>query len=387
MNVLHIISGGDTGGAKSHLITLLSQMNRDRGDTGLSVTLLCLMEGDFAREAREAGISVTVMEQRKRYDISVARRIAKYARENGFDLLHFHGARANFVALILRPFLKGLPFCTTVHSDYMLDFADSRYKQALYMPINKFALKRFKFILAMTESMKRLLASRGFREKRIHVVYNGIRTDIGRPVAAKGEYLARHGLAYNPEVLYIGIAARLQKVKGIDVFLQGVKEAADAIPNAVFLLAGDGTERDDCAAFIEDNNLSERLKMLGHETDIFSFFNVLGINCLTSYSEGFPSSLLEGGMMEKATISAACGGVPEMIEDGQSGILFPIGDAHAFAEGLKRLASDEALRIRLGKALRARVENEFSARHMAQRHVELYKLCIQDDKNQRRVQK
>ena len=385
MKVLHIISGGDTGGAKSHLITLLSQMNRDKADTGLSVTLLCLMEGDFAREAREAGIAVTVIEQTKRYDVFVARRIAKYARANGFDLLHFHGARANFVAVFIRLLLRRVPFCTTVHSDYMLDFADSRYKQALYMPINKFALKRFKFILAMTENMKQLLVSRGFREKRIHVVYNGIRTDGERAVVPKAEYLARHGLTYDPDKLYVGIAARLQKVKGIDVFLRGVKEAAEPLPNAVFLLAGDGTEREGCAAYIRDNDLGGRLTMLGHETDIFSFFNVLDINCLTSYSEGFPSSLLEGGMMEKATISAACGGVPEMIGDGQSGILFPIGDAHAFAEGLKRLAADEGLRTRLGKALRARVEREFSAKHMAKRHLALYEQCLNEYAKKRSV--
>jgi len=370
MNVLHIISGGDTGGAKTLMVTLLSQFNQD---PEMSVTLLCMMEGDFARTARAAGISVKIIEQNRRYDLSTAWKIAAYVRENSFDIINFHGARANVTAVFLRFLLRGRLFCTTVHSDYALDFIDSRYKRWVYTPLNRFALKRFKYLLAVTENMKKTLVSRGFKAERIHVIYNGIRTDIDRPVADQKTFLAQYGLKADRNALYIGIAARLQQVKGIDIFIRGCQAARDKLPNAVFLIAGEGTEKARYETLVTACGLDDCVKFLGHVTDIFSFYNAIDINCLTSRSEGFPSSLLEGGLMRKPTISAACGGVPEMIEDGRSGLLFPIGNADAFADALCRLANDSALRETLGANLRANVIEKFSATQMAETHRQLYR--------------
>ena len=371
MNILHIISGGDTGGAKTHVITMLSQMNKEHHD-GLSVTLLCLMDGAFVQEAREAGISVRVIEQRKRYDLSVAWRIARYVKENGFELLHFHGARANFVAIFLRRLLPGRVFCTTVHSDYLLDFVDSRYKQALYMPINKFALKRFRHILSVTESMKQTLVERGFNASRIDVIYNGVNAEAERFTVSKTDFLTRYQLSCAVGTVYIGIAARMQHVKGIDVFLNACKIAAEKLPNALFLIAGSGGEQATYEQFVAENGLTGRVIFLGHVPDIYSFYKALDVNCLASRSETFPFALLEGGLMAKATISAACGGVPEMIEHERTGLLFPTEDAEAMAEAMCRLAEDEELRKTLGMAFFSDVQEKFSAARMVETHLEMY---------------
>jgi len=371
MNILHIISGGDSGGAKTSLVTLLSQLNKTR-DEDFSVTLLCLMEGSFADAARAADISVKILAQKKRYDLSVVRRIARYVRENHFDLLHFHGARANFVAFFLRFALPGMPMCTTVHSDYKLDFADSRYKQALYMPISKFALKRFKRILAVTEAMKKTLVSRGFKAERIDVVYNGIDADMDINAVPKAEFLSRYKLKDEPDCIRFGIAARLQHVKGIDIFLNACLLASKKLPDARFLIAGTGDELAMHEGFVRDNGLADRVTFLGQVQDIFSFYNAIDVNCLSSRSETFTYALLEGGLLAKPTISAACGGVPEMIEHGRTGLLFPIGDAEAMADDMCRLATDEAERTRLGQSFQQDVTQKFSAKSMADLHKTLY---------------
>jgi len=371
MNILHIISGGDTGGAKTHLLTLLSQMNRAEKD--VRITLLCLMDGPFARDMRAAGIEVDLIIQKTRYDLASVWRIVKYVKANGFDVLHFHGARANFVAILLRPFLSGQVFCTTVHSDYLLDFVDSKYKQALYMPINKFALKRFKRLLAVTANMKETLVSRGFDEKKIDVVYNGIDANMDCPAVPKAAFLARYGLPDEAGILYIGIAARLQQVKGIDIFLRACLIASKELPHARFLIAGTGSEQDKYEAYVRENGLQDKVFFLGFVQDIFSFYQAIDINCLSSLSETFTFALLEGGLMAKATVSAACGGIPEMIEHGRTGLLFPIGDAEGMAKAVCRLAADEAERKRLGANFRTDVMEKFSAASMAALHTELYR--------------
>ena len=385
MNILHIISGGDTGGAKTHVITLLKQINKVKThENKLTVTLLCLMEGSFAQEARDAGIAVKVIEQKKRYHLSVVWSIARYVRENGFDVLHFHGARANFVAMFLRRMLAGRVFCTTVHSDYKLDFVDSRYKQSLYMPLNKFALKRFRRILAVTESMKDMLISRGFNESRIDVVYNGIDVELTRPTISKPEFLKQNKLSCAVGMVYIGIAARMQHVKGIDIFLRAAKIAAERMPNVMFLIAGSGDELEMHKQYAEENGLSKRVTFMGHVKDVFSFYKALDVNCLASRSETFPYALLEGGLMAKATVSAACGGVPEMIEDGRTGLLVPVEDAEAMADAMCRLAESEGLRRTLGMQFFSDVQEKFSAEKMGERHLELYRQFMARSRRERR---
>ncbi len=152
MKVIHLISGGDTGGAKTHVLTLLDSLRK----MNIDVELLCIMEGIFTEEARQLGIPVTIIPQVKRWDLSVHRKILNFINESGCDLLHCHGARANYIALFIKSKLK-MPVITTLHSDYKLDFKGNARKQMIYTPINAFALRQFKNILTVTAAFKNKL--------------------------------------------------------------------------------------------------------------------------------------------------------------------------------------------------------------------------------------
>jgi glycosyltransferase involved in cell wall biosynthesis len=169
MKIIHLISGGDTGGAKTHVLALLSNLKKNNVD----VELLCIMEGIFTEEARDLGIKVTVIRQEKRYDVSVIAKIRDFINNSGCDLVHCHGARANYIALFIMHSIK-VPMITTLHSDYKLDFAGNFRKNLVYTPINAFALRRFKHILTVTQAFKNMLVQRGFKKDRLHIIYNGI---------------------------------------------------------------------------------------------------------------------------------------------------------------------------------------------------------------------
>ena len=95
MKILHFISGGDSGGAKTHVLTLLDNLRK----LNIEVELLCIMEGVFTEEAREMGIPVTIIPQEKRWDLSVLSKVKKFINNCGCDLVHCHGARANYISL------------------------------------------------------------------------------------------------------------------------------------------------------------------------------------------------------------------------------------------------------------------------------------------------
>lgn len=378
MKIIHFISGGDTGGAKTHVLTLLDNLRK----LNIEVELLCIMEGIFTQEAQELGIPVTIIPQSKRYDLSVNRKICDFINKSGCDLVHCHGARANYIYLFIKNKVK-VPMITTLHSDYKLDFKDNRRKQMVYTPINSFALRKFEHILCVTNAFKNMLIQRGFKREKIDVIYNGIDFKEELEVLDKEKFFDRLHLEYNPRKKYVGIAARLFAVKGVDVFLKACNVIAKRCENIDFIVFGDGEMWESCEKFIEENGLKERVFMIGqimNSVVMNSFYSYIDVNTLSSYSESFPYALLEGARMKRATVATRVGGIPEMIEDGVSGYLVESGDYNMLAEKIEELCKDDGKREDMGQKFYERALNNFSVEAMASTHIKIYDRIIKECK-------
>ncbi|MTI71507.1 MAG: glycosyltransferase family 4 protein [Firmicutes bacterium] len=372
MKVLHLITGGDTGGAKTHVLTLLKELNKN-----IDARLLCIMEGIFTKEAREMGIDVTIIPQRKRYNIFVIKDMVNIIKKENYDIIHCHGARANFLGIFLK-YRLDIPIVTTIHSDYRLDFADNKYKHLFYTPINSIALRFISYYIAVTKNFKNMLIDRGFKARDIFEVYNGIYFNKNIKTKDKESFFKKHGIKYNEDITYIGDVSRLHPVKGIDVFLKGAKEISKKYSNVKFLVAGEGTERKQYEEYIKKENLSDVVFLLGHVDDIFSFYKAIDINVLSSYSESFPYALLEGARQKKPTISSKVGGIPEMIIHGECGYLFEAGDHKKLVKYIETLIEDEDLRIKLGNNFYKRAKEKFSVEAMSQKHLDIYEIIKEE---------
>lgn len=373
MKVLHLISGGDDGGAKTHVITLLKRLINE----GINVELLCIMEGDFTEDAKKAGIPIKVIHQRKRYSLKPILDIKNYIKQGQYDIVHCHGARANYIAFFIQNSFK-TPFITTLHSDYKLDFKDSIYKQAIFMPINAICIRKFKYILTVTKAFKNMLIQRGFNENKLKVIYNGIDVKKHIQTTDKTQFLKNYNIDYNKDFLYVGIAARLQAVKGLTDFLGACEILLKKHKNIMFLIAGSGTLKQELKDFITKNNLQNNVKMLGFVKDIYSFYNVIDINVLTSYSESFPYALLEGALLKKATVATKVGGIPEMIQHNKTGLLINPKDKNDIANKIEMLLNDKNLIKNLGENFYNYVCQHFSDEAMAKTHIEIYKNILKE---------
>ena len=132
MKVLHLISGGDSGGAKTHVLSLLADLNKN-----IQADLVCYKEAEFSHDAREMGIPTDVYDGK----FMAALKETKERIENGgYDIVHCHGSRANLVgALLKRDF--SIPFISTVHSDYKLDYLGRPAAKLTYGVLNAESLK------------------------------------------------------------------------------------------------------------------------------------------------------------------------------------------------------------------------------------------------------
>ena len=371
MKVLHLISGGDTGGAKTHVFALLDALK-----TMAEVKIVCLMSGAFFDEIRERGVEAVLFAQKSRFDLSVVGEIAKLVEEENFRVVHAHGARANFIASFLKKRVH-VPVVTTVHSDYRLDF-DGFYRKLVYTGLNILSLRQMDYYIAVSRGFRNMLISRNFQPNKIFTVYNGMDYSGEMVFADKETFGERVGVPYDPSLTYVGLIGRHDYVKGHDIFIRAAALAAEKNPNLRFLIAGDGDGREDLLRLAEEVGIADKLYFIGFIKDIYSFINFIDINTLSSRSESFPYVLLEGARMKKPTISAAVGGIPDLIRDGETGLLFPAEDYKVFAEKILLFAENEEKRKECGEALYRLATENFSNENLARTHMGIYKAICRD---------
>lgn len=368
MKLLHIISGGDVGGAKTHVLSLLTGLNQTE-----TVHLVCFMEGEFAAEARLLGIPTTVFTDN---NLSRARRrILAMIRHDGYQLIHCHGARANLMGLLLRK-RAGIPIVSTVHSDYKLDYMGRPLANLTYGNINRFCLPRFDAWIGVSDGMRDLLISRGFDPQRIHALYNGVDFSTPRHPLPRAEYLERIGLQTNADTVVFGIAARISPVKDMGTLVRAFSQAQKVCPHIRLAIAGEGEQETEIRALAAELCPAGTVCFAGWVKDVDSFYSALDVNVLTSLSETFPYALTEGARMHCATIASQVGGVPYLIDDGKNGLLFQPQDAQALADHMITLAQQPDLRRQMGDALYDKTRREFSLEAMIVRQKEIYKLIL-----------
>lgn len=380
MKVLHLISGGDTGGAKTSLYTLLTELKKI-----MTVRLVCFMDGDFAEGAKALGIDVVVLPQKRRFDMSVVKVLHEMCEKEHFDLVNCHGARANFIGMFLKRKVR-IPMITTIHSDFMHDFDNSLYKKIVFTTLNRYSLKKMDAYIAVSKMTKDDFVRHGFDEKKTYLCYNGIPVDKKEASQKELEdFGAKYGLTRDKNEYYVGTAARLHPIKGIDVFLRAAQIVHNEYPYMKFLIAGDGEERyaKKYKDFVIQNNLQDAIFFLGYVKEINLFYQWIDINTLASHSEGLCYAILEGGKYEKPTIASMVGGIPEIITDRVDGLLFDNGADDQLAEKIRFLYEVPGEAIRLGKALRKTVETKFSDQAMAKSYEETYKNILERYANEK----
>ena len=371
MKVIHLISGGDTGGAKTHIHYLLSGICKN-----IDAKLVCFMRGEFSEEAEALGIPTVILDGNM---LSAIRYLNKMIKDEGYDIIHSHGARGNFIASILKRSCR-IPVIATVHSDPKLDYLGRPIAGMVYGTLNSFALRKTDYLVGVSDSMKDLLVERNFPPNEIFTIYNGVDFAVEPHNEDRIAYLRGLGLDADYDSVVVGIAARLDPVKDVSTLIKGFAIAETKCAKLRLVIAGDGAELENLKALAAELGISDKVCFAGWISDINAFFAALDINTLTSLSETFPYAITEGARARLATVSSRVGGVPKLILEGETGYLFPTGDDTALGEKLLELAKNPELRARLGNALYEKAKKEFSVDATTQRQLDIYAEVLKREK-------
>lgn len=364
MNILHLTSGGDVGGAKTHVLSLLSELGKEH-----KVKLVCFVEGPFAQEARELGIPTHVITSKNPFTLCKA--LISSIKSGSYEIVHCHGAKANLFSALIRRKLS-IPVISTIHSDPNLDYLGRPLANMTYGVMNRISMRHRDGWVSVSDSMKELLIRRGYPGDSIWPIYNGIAFPKKIEHLPRKEYLESLGLDWDADSVIFGIAARITSVKDLPTLIRAFAQTVQQVPSARLLIAGDGEQRPSVEALAKELCPAGTVHFAGWQSDMNSFYHALDVNMLSSISEAFPYAIPEGGRMYCPTIATAVGGVPKIMVDGYNGYLITPGDYDTMARRMIRLATDKALRTELGRNMYEKVRTEFSAETTARRQMEIY---------------
>ena len=366
LTVCHVFSGDLWAGAEVVIFNLLSCLNED---PRLRILALSLNEGELTDRLRGAGIATHVIPEARHGLIGILGRAARTLRGADVTILHSHRYKENVLARLLAPRLGIRELVTTIHG--MPEAPTTSSGQALRARVRAgvdyFVLRRFfSSVVAVSAEMKRALVSGyGFREDQVEVIRNG------------GRFPRRTSTPRASGVpLHIGTVARMVQVKGLDLFLEAAALLRRQAPGVRFSILGDGPLREPLLRRAEALGIADCTEFLAPRPDAFAYYESLDVYVNTSLHEGLPLSIVEAMACGRPIVSAAVGGIPEVVTHGEHGFLVEGREASRFADACLALIRDEPLRVAMGERAAATAHSRLSAPTMADAYRRLYERCV-----------
>jgi glycosyltransferase involved in cell wall biosynthesis len=329
---------------------------RARGHEGW---LACVPGGRPEAVARERGFDVVPVPMRSSLDLRAVLRLRAAIRRLGIELVHLHTGRANWLGgLAARA--AGRPAVTTRRMDRRV--ARSWRTRVLYGSLVRRAA-------AISPAVRERLLAGGVPAERVRLIWSTV--DPARVAARREREAVRAELGAPPEARVVLAVGALVERKGFAVLLDAFARLADR--EALLWIAGDGAGRGDLERAIADLGLGERARLLGRRESIGELRAAADVFAMPSRAEGLGVAALEAMAAGRPVVASSVGGLADVVLDGETGALVPVGDVAALGAALDALLADAERRARQGRAGAARARGQFGPEGMVDAYEELYR--------------
>jgi len=312
------------------------------------------------------GVPVDQVLDRSKWPWGTARQVASRIRADRFDLVHTHGFKENVVGFFAAR-SAGVPVVSTAHG-----FSQAFRRLRLYRRLDLLLLRAFPRVIAMSADIRHELIAAGLDPHAVRTIHGAI---DGATFAAQSEPdsdAVRRELQIAPGCPVVSLVARLSSEKGHVFFIRGARRLLDEVPNARFLLIGEGPLRPQIEQAATDLALNGAVRFLGFRSDVAKLMASSDLVVLPSLKEAFGTVLLEAGALGKPVIATRVGGIQEIVRHGETGLLVPPADPDALAQAMLRLILNADEARAMGERGREFVAREFSLERMARRTGTVY---------------
>jgi len=359
VRILHVAKVSGISGSENHLLLLLPAL-RERG---FDVRFVMLHGGEpgaheFASRLVEAGVPVEELVLRRALSPVALARLTRIVRRERPQILHTHLVHADFHALPAGRLARVPVLVSTKHG--FNPFRDGRVFALADRAVGRLADVH----IAISAGLARYLAEReGFDEAGFEIVHYGIKPGEAPPPLRGAPRLA--------------IVGRLIPIKGHDVLLRALASVSRDLPAVTLEIVGDGPLEAELRSTAAALGLDGAVTFAGRVSPVAPAFEAAQIVVVPSFGEGFGMVALEAMERGRPVVASAVGGLPEIVDDGRTGLLVPPGDADALAGAIRELASDPARAAAMGAAGRARALEEFSQERCTDRIEALYRNALE----------
>jgi glycosyltransferase involved in cell wall biosynthesis len=329
VRILEVMATGTNGGAQEHVYSLATRLNPECYE----VRVVSLSHGSSVRRLQRAGIDVTVIDEPD--DRKAARELADSVASFAPEIIHNHMYRAEVIgtraALLLgEKGCKRPAIISTVHSS-RIRCADDRQTIRQLTPL----MDR---LIVVSRAIEEKVHEEGRVGAPISLIYNGV--DLQRYNHQQPCCTLHEDYDIPEDAPIVGVVARLEAEKGHRTLIDAWPEVLATVPNAWLLVIGEGSERDALEAEAASLGVNERVVFTGRREDVPAVTAALDVAVLPSYREAQGLSVLEAMALSRPVVASNVGGIPEMIEDGVTGLLVPPNDCDALAAALIKLLTD-----------------------------------------------
>jgi len=361
IKVLNVIDSLNIGGAESLLKNFVVDAKKFE-NFQIDVCVL-YSDGAFHKDITKAGVKIFNLNLSFKYNFLGIFKILKLIKREKYKIIHVHLFPADFFVAIASLFLdRSIKFIFTEHSIY-----NRRRAFRIFKILDSFTYRRYYKIICVSKHVKNSLEKwLPFVSNKTVIIRNGI------PLST----LPRKQLQKMYDVLFVG---RLERVKGVDILLKAagyIKKVHSR--NIKIGIVGIGPMSPDLKKLSINLGISNNVEFLGLHRDVSRLIDESSIFVLPSKWEGLSISILEAMSRKVPVIATSVGGIPEIISDGEDGVLVIPENPELLAETIANLLSNEKLRARLGQNAYEKVKKNFSIERYSKDLLNVYKDVLEN---------
>lgn len=372
MKVLHLIDSGGLYGAEKMLLSLVEEQQAQ----GIDSMILSAGEHGIESkaievEAHRLGVPLKAWRMKPGLNLMEALRIARWAREQGFEVLHSHGYKFNILMALLSRRIRKLPLMTTLHG-----YVNGRKYSAiwLYEILDRLALRSMARVILVNPHMRALQAVRQLPDSRVEVIPNGInmQPQAHSQASVRDDIVSFSG-RFDVSLVSIG---RLSPEKNFMLAIEAMSTIKKAGVSIGLCIMGQGALRADLVEQAKELDVVDQVLMADYVSGAETYLSCFDALVMPSLTEGLPITLLEAMKSRVPVIASAVGGIPEALDGGKGGLLVPPDDLTALTSALETLVTDKSAASARAEHAYQTVSLEFSSSRMAARYETIYNSII-----------
>lgn len=364
-SILILLTASYGGGAERLVLDQMKHYDKKRFNLHIITLRKGNLEGEFSNIGK---VNYSCLNSRKKFSLKTIKRLLGYINRNKIELIHTHLIEADMYGFIIKLMKPKIKLICTRHNTFS--------KKIFWRLLKKLFSLNVDQILVVSKSVKEFISKYEFiPPKKIKVLYNGI--DINKFKTRKDIKKLKQEFKLRDRDFIIGIVGRLAKQKGHRHLFKAISHLKGRTPNIRLIVVGDGELKKELEEYARKLNIEKEVIFLGFRKDMPALYSLMDVFCLPSEFEGFGIAIIEAMAAGKPVVAANVGGIPEVVIDGEAGILVPSRDSNALAQAVLKLLKNQALAKRMGEAGRRRVEKYFTLDRMIEKTEALYDKLIQ----------